>query len=630
MCRKYDVVRDSSSQSALDRAAEWLSYCVKHDESCKPPDNNFVPRRLLKVIPGNQTGDPFLFDATQPLTYACLSYCWGEDAHDVLKTTTSNLKAHYDAIPLRYMPKSIQDAITVCRGLGIPYLWVDSLCIVQDDHVSWLRDASMMDRIYLYSHVTIAALEPSNCKFGFLGEQKFGCPGWQLQSVIPGTSQEVIIRPGLSRTAESSLDKRGWCLQETLLPLRRLCFDGNEMSWECSCRKICECGHHVWPTNYGYEYVQGFGKLGALLREASLRAAPAAETNIDWPSAEGRDLERTGSHARRPHKTYELWRKVVSEYSRRSLSRSSDKLTALAGLANMIGGRSGHEGDWEHGYLAGLWKKELPFELAWRVVKLKSRPAVPGDEAADVVTDKCGFPSWSWASCDEEISYDFGKPLKAWKHTAEAEYQCIVRDTEGILGKQMWQGDVGRIRLEGAFVPAELAVFAKHSPRRTESFEHLATPRTPVFSESSPPKYPSRATAYVRSESLRAVRVFLDKHMGPTMRKRDARAACWMKGECEEHCCSWDAGKEEEAGRYYCFRLFSWVGYTGRFTYAEDGTRSQDIMGPEAWFLLLRPSLRIKGAFERIGVGVASGWSYSDDRRCPLFHTAETKVIDII
>lgn len=640
-CRSYDVVKDSSSQAAFDRAAEWLSHCVKHDKSCIPPVNNFAPRRLLNVIPGNPKGDPFLFDATEPLTYACLSYCWGDDTDDVLQTTTSNLEAHYEAIPLQSMPKSVQDAVTVCRGLKIPYLWVDSLCIVQDDHDAWLRDASKMDRIYLNSHVTIAALEPSSCKTGFLGRQQFGRPGWQLQSVLPGTSQEIVIRPGMSRSAgssssssSSSLDRRGWCLQETLLPFRRLCFGGDEMSWECSCRRACECGHQVWPTESGAGYGLSFGRLGAFLREASLPVTPAPKTNICGLSTEGRILRWLQGpsghlmhkrHNGSPHRIYELWRRVVTEFSRRSLSRPSDKLTALAGLANMIGDHDRRvDKTGGHGYLAGLWKRELPFELAWLVVDFKPRPAVQLNKAADL-EEKRIFPSWSWASCDEVINYDFVDPILQWKYTPKAGGQCILRDAQGTLGKQTCNGEAGRISLEGAFVPVKLAVLAQHVPSTNGLFEHVTTAAGEPRSETA---------AFVRTRSLRAVSVSLDRLTAPTMREDDDRAACWVNGQCKEHCCSWGSdeggGGDEQGGRYYCFRLFSWVGQKGYRDCDFDGKRRRRTMGPDTWFLLLRPSVRVRGAFERVGAGVASDWFYSEDRRCPLFDAAETKVIDVV
>lgn len=171
-----EIIPDSSSQSALDRASQWLSYCLEHDEACELPSTGFMPRLLIDIGSPESSREPFLYKPTQAAPYACLSYCWGSDTEGVLRTTMENLESHYESIPLSRMPLGIQDAITVCRGLKIPSLWVDSLCIVQDDAVAWLEDASQMDRIYLHSRLTIAALEPASCKSRFLGAQNFAHP----------------------------------------------------------------------------------------------------------------------------------------------------------------------------------------------------------------------------------------------------------------------------------------------------------------------------------------------------------------------------------------------------------------------------------------------------------------------
>jgi hypothetical protein len=95
-----EVYKDSSTPEAFIRAMEWLSYCVEHDGPCAPPDKNFVPKRLVNVNLENKAGDPFLVEPTMPTKYACLSYCWGEDSDDVLRTTQGNIEAHFVSILL--------------------------------------------------------------------------------------------------------------------------------------------------------------------------------------------------------------------------------------------------------------------------------------------------------------------------------------------------------------------------------------------------------------------------------------------------------------------------------------------------------------------------------------------------
>jgi hypothetical protein len=180
-----------------------------------------------------------------------------------VKTEKKNLEDHYKGITFSQLPKTIRDTIHLCRGLKLENLWIDSLCIVQDDDESWLQDAAQMDQVYANSHLTIAGLEPYYCQGGILGEQKFGQPEWQRRIVtdvaveVGGPGSEILLRPKAITeeiSMRSSLDGRGWCLQESILPNRRICFDGHEMIWECVSRKICECGHVRWTsglTNYG-------------------------------------------------------------------------------------------------------------------------------------------------------------------------------------------------------------------------------------------------------------------------------------------------------------------------------------------------------------------------------------------
>lgn len=248
-----DICTDATLPFAVERVGSWLSHCLQNHAQCKNPSPDYMPRLLLKV--GDANTEPFLFKPTVKMPYVCLSYCWGLDVGDVLKTVESNLEAHFAAVPYTRLPRTIADAVTLCRGLGLESLWVDSLCIVQDDSECWLQDSAKMGEIYANAILTIAAEEPNSCKEGFLGEQEFGKRECQREFVtdvpveVGGPCSRVFIRP-MPKSEESpercSLDKRAWCLQEAVLSTRRICYNGKEMSWECPSSRICECGHFQW------------------------------------------------------------------------------------------------------------------------------------------------------------------------------------------------------------------------------------------------------------------------------------------------------------------------------------------------------------------------------------------------
>ncbi|KAI1768412.1 HET-domain-containing protein [Hypoxylon sp. FL1150] len=666
MCRNGDVLEDSSTQAAFKRAARWLSHCVNLHKSCKPPNKEFVPQRLLDVGLKGQKGYPRLFEPSGPVTYACLSYCWGNDVAGVLITTTSNLQDHYRGIHPNSMPKSVSDALRVCRGLGIQYLWVDSLCVVQDDRAAWHRDASMMDLIYLNSHVTIAALEPSSCKTGFLGKQKYGRSGWQFCSKLRGTSAEVVIRPAVGRVRENSLDKRAWCLQETLLPNRRLCFDGNEMIWECSNCKTCECGHHVWPADASSGKGQAeldFGELGSLLRNlieqptqlqieertfhiASMMfdtaSRPKSEysnwlTGITLPTDPPKPMRTTqipspldlikttwipsdlrllplqyidGGRMEEPREgkptsriqTYELWRNVIIRYSIRSLSQPTDKLLAVAGLANIIRLKTQSKQNAKDEYLAGLWRKELPFDLSWQVITHEKQPETLARREKGAEKREHGFPSWSWASCSEAIAYDFALTPWNWKCETEAINKCVFVKAEGLSEDGNSTADGSFIRLAGMLAPVGL----KREPLNKSALRDHA-----AISSKSPTGQRNEIYAWVRSRNLRTVRVTLDRIDCPSTNTLDTRDTCWRNGACEQGCCTWDHSQNDGNAGYYCFRLFTWVA-------TEQTEKSVE---PETWFLVVRPSIRVEGAFERVGAGKSGDY---------LFDAAGMRVINII
>ncbi|KAL6863563.1 HET domain-containing protein [Trichoderma novae-zelandiae] len=610
------IISNSSSQAAMNRAAHWLSHCLEHDDACEVPNADFMPRMLLDVTSQESSKEPFLFKPSAVAPYACLSYCWGTDTEGILQTTTQNVESHHEAIPLAKMPLGIQDAVTVCRGLKIPYLWVDSLCIVQDDSIAWLEDASQMDRIYLHSRLTIAALEPSSCKSRFLGAQTFGQPGWQQHFTADIATEpdepplEIFVRPNFDGSSEEreednkrSLDKRGWCLQESLLPSRRLCFNGDEMIWECLCRTICECGHILWqPQPFG------FGRLGAHLKAKRLRA----EVAISHPQParpwyeeyHGFDYSRSG--AGYPRTPYRRWRDIVSEYSQRSLSRRKDRLSAVSGLAKLVreglpGDQNGEDGGYAEEYLAGLWKREFHFDLTWAAQHPNSEPGIDNgsikmdaEEREETKEDaKFRIPSWSWASVEAPVKFEFDRPLDLWKYkptlidlvkieSASCERELEHDETSAVTS--------GEVVLTGLASSVELAVV-----RKSEGEEK----------------------AFVESANSFSVEVTLDQPETIASLSSD----CQSDGCDEANCPHGESGGQDQG--LLCLVLFSWIASTGSY----DSRGKMRKMGPDTWFLVLKPSTSVLGAYERIGIGSPSSRS---GERCKLFEDGEMVTVKIV
>lgn len=111
------------------------------------------------------------------MQYTALSYCWGPGAVDqlsLLRTTTETVAEFAKELPAEQLPATLADAIKITRALAIPYIWIDELCIVQDDDRDWQREAAAMDRVYSGSQLTIAASESPHSSMGCFSPYQCG------------------------------------------------------------------------------------------------------------------------------------------------------------------------------------------------------------------------------------------------------------------------------------------------------------------------------------------------------------------------------------------------------------------------------------------------------------------------
>lgn len=289
--------------------------------------------------------------------YACLSHCWGDSP--TLRTMSSNIFAHRDFIAWHKLPKTFQDAITVVHRLGISYLWIDSLCIIQDVEQDWQTESAKMADIYAQSALTVAAslaardsdslfIESPNCHRSIPLRNESGI--------------EIFVRKTLGHghgPIPLPLMRRAWVLQERLLSPRVVHFTHEELVWECMEKTTCECGciRSLWSPGH-----VPFDK--ALLYSPNLGRGSRQEIK-------------------------DRWRRLAEEYSRLQLTLARDKLPAISGAARRFS--EFIPGD----YLAGLWKHGLVADLLWERRGLTSRQ--PDLEC---------IPSWSWLSIGIEVAYD--------------------------------------------------------------------------------------------------------------------------------------------------------------------------------------------------------------------------------
>lgn len=309
-----------------------------------------------------------VIDCAENKSYIALSYCWGEP--QLITLTARSLDIFKEGIDMQILPRTIQDAITVTRGLRQQYLWVDALCIFQDDEDAKARDISEMHDIYKNAFLTICASSASRCSEGFLMNFTERFPiairvPFHLPGRVAGT---IILREQLTinRSKQAPLDLRAWTYQEGTLSPRNLIFD-----WivylQCCKRPMTPA--ELRPSSSFPEYEEFTG-------------ARIWKTRMEPDLASIEDNLRLSTI-----KAHDRWKDDIDEYTRRTMTNERDKLPAFAGLAIQFTRQTGFH------YLAGLWRETLLVDLLWQVSAFDRGPRLQTRRA----------PSWSWASIDGTI-----------------------------------------------------------------------------------------------------------------------------------------------------------------------------------------------------------------------------------
>ncbi|KAH6855641.1 heterokaryon incompatibility protein-domain-containing protein [Chaetomium sp. MPI-CAGE-AT-0009] len=293
--------------------------------------------------------------------YATLSHRWGGGIP--FMTTNSAFTSRVNGFYLHELPPSFQDAVLVARSLGLRYLWIDSLCIVQDDEADWLAQSQQMGRIFANSTMTIAAHSAQDSTQGFLGS--FLVPDFLRISPddplggftipTPELSSEALLR----RFSQSCLSSRAWVMQELCLSPRILHFVENRVLWECQ---------HT-PLQIGGASPETWAAL--LSQRRRLR-----------PSWENLGETR-----------YDFWRELISQYSACQLTKAGDKLIAVAGIAEQLDGLFGS--NLSYHYHCGIFNADVVRSILWHSSQAPKPLQKPGNRA----------PTWSWASVDGRLAF---------------------------------------------------------------------------------------------------------------------------------------------------------------------------------------------------------------------------------
>lgn len=324
-----------------------------------------LPSRVVDVGSTDGSETPRLLETNGMRgTYLTLSHCWGI-AGVMAKTLIDNLEARKEGIKIESLTANLRDAITTTRRLGFRYLWIDSLCIIQDSTTDWEIEASKMAQIYNHSTMTISASRASSSDSGFLREAEEPAgfvtmrhPGGHGQYHFGKAAPESSSY--LADVERGPLNTRGWTLQERVLSRRSIFFGQNQMHWECQTAR-CSQSTLMEPQEFS-EMTGGVSSLKSVL-------------NLKPGSERFKDLQETLT----------LWYEVLSLFVKRDLSYPDDKLPALSGIVSVFDEALSNGGT--SSYQAGIWKQDVARGLMWMI---------PSQAKKRV-------PSWSWSSVDSRV-----------------------------------------------------------------------------------------------------------------------------------------------------------------------------------------------------------------------------------
>lgn len=336
----------SNTSQSLPLVKEWFNACQRLHPNCNNRLQGFIPTRLIDLhvpIVRLRLSSSFKDDSVQ---YATLSHCWGTSEKGILKLTRSTLENYLSEIRTTELPKTFRDAIEICKRLDIRYIWIDSLCIIQDDEQDWAKESATMANFYGGCLLNIAASSARDSSQGCFFKRK-DLPRCHFSLKIDNnTNFEYDI---MSETPDPHrvnnprpLESRGWTLQERLLSPRAVHFTRDEVFWECHTKFASETS----PFGFKGDFMRGKEPL-----------------------------------------SIENWANIISRYSNRRLTYEKGRLIALAGIAQTMWSQN------KDGYCAGIWYDNL-IELCWWYCH---------DRPPEKVLPKRA-PTWSWASLNTRFA----------------------------------------------------------------------------------------------------------------------------------------------------------------------------------------------------------------------------------
>lgn len=379
-------LKNTDSPQTFSRLQNCILTCEEHHPDCRNTLSGYVfgkgekptlPTRVIDIGLLGSGHEPRLILSNGARDhYVALSHCWGGAQHPPPKTSKDNVADQLNHIPWSKIPKTFADAMKVTRELGLRYIWIDSLCILQGDAEDWRRESRRMGSVYEGAYLVVAAADASDSSGGCFFEREENASTRLIE--IPYLDSAGLARGSLyvgptdnDATAdeyEGPLAKRAWITQEWILARHMAFFTRKGMVWSCK-------------------------SIRSDMTVANRR--PDAARRLKWPD-------------------------IIVTHASRNLTYFTDRLISLDGIRTEIEKGNGYR------YMHGVFENEMQSQLIWRV---------KGDAPSNRRGNPIQAPSWSWVSSVTEIEFlrEVSGLPSSWGSEKEVDCGNIRFDGDAII-----------------------------------------------------------------------------------------------------------------------------------------------------------------------------------------------------
>jgi len=359
------------STETTSHIIDWIKQCENTHDDCKEGrENMWMPSRLLEI--SGVRGDLHLrlrdrFELRNS-NYCTLSHRWDPSGMQGLQLTTSSLGSFRNGIAVSTLRATFKDMADLTWRLGVRLMWIDCMCIIQDDTKDWRNESALMGKVYANSWLNVSANARDASSSGLYAERCVSRNLAHFRTRYDASGEATTwtvtsMDEWWDEVEDVPVNKRAWVLQERVLSPRIVHMSSNQVLWEC--RQL-----------QASEYL------------------PDGDPKYKESSNSYTKMKRIcyGNRDKDQDNVFADWERLVYHYTYCGLTFETDRLIALSGIASMVQKRT------QCDYLAGMWRKSLPIGLLWR----KWMPTAT-ETAAKTMTNVDGSPkyvapSWSWAS----------------------------------------------------------------------------------------------------------------------------------------------------------------------------------------------------------------------------------------